>query len=195
MRIGVGVEGPSDRVFWDKVLHKYFPGVRFDIHNMKSKEKLIRETPHLLDVFRSLRYAAGFILVDRDKDPCVAAVLQRFDEVSREEARKPADERYLSVCVAIRGLEAWLLADAAAIKALLPKASYTVPRETGCLNPGKILRELRHQQYGQSPTSNKRDFAERMARRFDPAAAEPHSASFTYFWSRLTTAYQGALQS
>ena len=195
MRIGVGVEGPSDRAFWDKMLHKYFPGVHFDIHNMNSKEKLIRQTPQLLDAFRSRHCAAGFILVDRDKDPCIAAVLQRFDAAIQQEARQPEDARCLSICVAIRGLEAWLLADAAAIKALLPKASYTVPRETGCLNPGKILRELRHQQYGQSPTSNKRDFAERMARRFDPAAAEPHSASFTYFWSRLTTAYQGALQS
>ena len=194
MTIGIGVEGPSDRVFWDKVLHKHFPGVRFDIHNMKSKEKLIRETPHLLGVFRSLHYAAGFILVDRDKDPCVAAILQRFDEVSREEARRPADERYLFVCVAIRGLEAWFLADTTAIKALLPQASYTAPRETGCLNPGKILRELHHQQYGQSPTRNKIDFSKRMAPLFDPEAARQHSASFTYFWSRLTAAYQGALQ-
>ena len=37
MRIGVGVEGPSDLAFWDKVLHKHFPGVRFDIRNMKDR--------------------------------------------------------------------------------------------------------------------------------------------------------------
>ena len=45
MKIGVGVEGPSDRAFWDKVLHKYFPGVRFDIRNMKTRDKLIRADP------------------------------------------------------------------------------------------------------------------------------------------------------
>ncbi len=194
MRIGVGVEGPSDRAFWDKVLHKHFPGVHFDIHNMNSKEKLIRQTPQLLDAFRSRHCAAGFILVDRDKDPCIAAVLQRFDAAIQQEARQPEDARCLSICVAIRGLEAWLLADAAAIKALLPQASYTAPRETGCLNPGKILRELHHQQYGRSPTRNKIDFSKRLAPKFAPEAAGRHSASLAYFWSRLTAAYQGALQ-
>ena len=194
MRIGVGVEGPSDRVFWDKVLHKHCPGVRFDIRNMKTRDKLIRQTPRLLDNFRSLHYAAGFILVDRDRDPCIAAVLERLDEVSREAARQPAAERYLFVCVAVRGFEAWLLADAAAIKALLPQASYTAPSDTASLNPGKKLKSLWQQQYGRNSTPNKRDFAERMAPPFDPAAARRHSASFTYFWSRLTAAYQGALQ-
>ena len=86
MTIGVGVEGPSDRAFWDKVLHKHFPGARFDIRNMKTRDKLIRATPRLLDSFRSRHYAAGFILVDRDRDPCIAAVLERLDEVSRKEA-------------------------------------------------------------------------------------------------------------
>ena len=194
MRIGVGVEGPSDRAFWDKVLHKHFPGVRFDIRNMKDRGKLIRAAPRLLDSFRSLHYAAGFILVDRDRDPCVAAVLQRFDEVSREEARQPADARYLFVCVAIRGFEAWLLADATAIKALLPKASYTAPCDTAGLNPGKQLKTLWQQQYGRNATPNKIDFAKGMAPQFDPAAARQHSASFSYFWSRLTAACPGALQ-
>ena len=40
MTVGVGVEGPSDRDFWDKVLHKNFPVVRFDVRNMKNKERL-----------------------------------------------------------------------------------------------------------------------------------------------------------
>ncbi len=194
MRIGVGVEGPSDRAFWDKVLHKHFPGVRFDIRNMKTKDKLIRQTPRLLDAFRSLHYAAGFILVDRDKDPCIAAVLQWFDEASREEARKPASERYLFVCVAIRGLEAWFLADASAINVLLPKAGYTAPSETGSLNPGRKLKALWQQQYGRNAAPNKIGFASMMAPQFDPEAAGQHSASFTYFWSRLTAAYQGAPQ-
>ena len=54
MRIGVGVEGPSDRVFWDKVLHKHFAGVQFDIRNMKTREQLIRQTPRQLASFCSL---------------------------------------------------------------------------------------------------------------------------------------------
>ncbi len=194
MRIGVGVEGPSDRAFWDKVLHKHFPGVRFDIRNMKTREKLIRQTPRLLESFRSLHYTAGFILVDRDKDPCVAAVLQRFDELSREETRQPTHKRYLFICVAIRGFEAWLLADTAAINALLPRASYAAPSDTASLNPGTQLKALWQQQYGRNSAPNKINFARMLAPQFDPAAAGWHSASFTYFWSRLTAAYQSALQ-
>ena len=186
MRIGVGVEGPSDLAFWKKVLPKHFPGVRFDIRNMKTRDKLIRQTPRLLDNFRSLHYAAGFILVDRDRDPCIAAVLERLDDVSREEARQPAAERYLFVCVAIRGFEAWLLADPAAINTLLPQATYAAPSDTASLNPGRVLRTLWQQQYGRNATPNKIDFARMMAPPFDPAAAGQHSASFNHFWSRLT---------
>ena len=195
MTIGIGVEGPSDRAFWDKVLHKHFPGVRFDIRNMKNRDKLVRATPRLLDNFRSLHYAAGFILVDRDKDPCVAAILQRFDAAIQQEARQPEDARYLSICVAIRGFEAWLLADVTAVKTLLPGASYTVPSDTASLNPGKKLKELWQQQYGRNSSPNKIGFASMMEPQFEPGRARQHSASFTYFWSRLTAAYQGALQS
>ena len=64
MTFGVGVEGPSDKHFWDKVLHKHFKGHSFDVCNMKNRDKLIRETPRLLNQFQNMRYAAGFILVD-----------------------------------------------------------------------------------------------------------------------------------
>ena len=69
MTVGVGVEGPSDRDFWDKVLHKHFPVVRFDVRNMKNKERLISQSIALLEQFRSLQYTAGFVILDRDKDP------------------------------------------------------------------------------------------------------------------------------
>ena len=105
MKIGVGVEGPSDRVFWHEFLHKRFGGIQFDVRTMGSKETLIRQTPRLLEAFRSLQYTAGFILVDRERGPFFPAVLERFDEAIRGEARRPASERYLFVCVAIRGLE------------------------------------------------------------------------------------------
>jgi hypothetical protein len=72
MTFGIGVEGPSDKHFWDKVLHKHFRKHSFDVRSMKNRDKLIRETPRLMDQFRSLRYQAGFILVDKDDDPCVS---------------------------------------------------------------------------------------------------------------------------
>ena len=188
MKIGVGVEGPSDRIFWDKLLHKSFsPAVRFDVRAMKDRARLIRSTPALLESFRGLHYAAGFILVDRDKDPCIEAILHLFDAAVRPEARLPVEQRYLSICVAIRGFEAWLLADESAIKELLPNARYNAPNETASLNPKETLRTLWRQQYGSNAAINKIDFAKRAAPRFDPASAQMRSASFRYFWSRMTT--------
>ena len=190
MKIGVGVEGPSERAFWNKVLPKVFLGVRFDIRNLKTKEKLIRATPQLLESFRNLHYDAGFILVDRHRDPCITAVLQRFDDRSRAEARKPADERYLFICVAVRGLEAWYLADHSAISQLLPKAHYAAPKETATLNPKESLAKLWKTQFGQESAVNKIGFAQLLAPKFDPARARQRSSSFDYFWTRMTTALQ-----
>jgi hypothetical protein len=40
---------------------KHFPGCRFDIRNMKNREKLIRETPVLYESFKDLHYKGGFV--------------------------------------------------------------------------------------------------------------------------------------
>ena len=185
MKVGVAVEGPSDRVFWDKILHKHFPAIRFDVRNMKTREKLIQQSSRLLEQFRSLHYTAGFVLLDREKDPCTAAVFQRFDTVVISEAQQPLHRRYLSICIAIRGLESWFLADQYAINALLPCASYSAPSETATLNPRSVLTQLWRQQYGKNSSPNRVSFARNMAPIFDPEIAKQHSGSFTYFWTRL----------
>ena len=95
MRVGVGVEGPPDRAFWHVVPHKHFDGIQFDVRTMGSKETLIRQTPLLLEAFRSLQFTAGFVLVDLDRDPCFGSVLERFNETIRGEARSPVYARYL----------------------------------------------------------------------------------------------------
>ena len=139
MTIGVGVEGPSDRAFWDKILHKHFSPLQFDIRSMNGCEKLIREAPQLLDSFRDLGHTAGFLLLDfdtafRKQAPCPGAILEQFDARIQGEASRPIGERYLFVCVAVRGPEAWFLADAVAISTVLPKSMYAAPLETGTLN-------------------------------------------------------------
>ena len=186
MRIGVGVEGPSDRAFWHEVLHKHFGGIQFDVRTMGSKETLIRQTPRLLEAFRSLEYKAGFILVDRERDPCFPAVLERFDEAIRGEARSPVNGRYLFVCVAIRGLESWFLADPFSINGLLPGANYSAPRETARVDPKRKLSQLWKKEFGQNSAPRKIGFARMMAPQFDPEVARHHSESFHYFWTRLT---------
>jgi hypothetical protein len=190
MKIGVGVEGPSDFKFWHKVLHKHFPGVRFDIRNMKSCGALIRETPRLLESFRSLHYDAAFILTDRDKiaddtTRCPGPVIAQFGTEIQTEARRAKPERYLSICVAIRGLEAWYLADENAIKAVLKDVTYNAPEKTDGIDPKKNIEELWHQQHGKA-AFNKIDFATIIAGPFSPETARKHSDSFAYFWQRIS---------
>jgi hypothetical protein len=185
MMIGVGVEGPSDRVFWDKVLHKHFKRAQFDIHNMKNRDKLIRETPRLLATFQDLHYSAGLILVDRDRDRCVAAVLNRFERTIRTEARKPPSERYIFVCLAVPELEAWFLADQLAVAAVLPDSGYVSPPETGNVGAEGLLKKLWRKQHGKV-AFNKIDFAKRIAPKFNPTRASSRSASFQYFWQNAT---------
>ena len=190
MKIGVGVEGPSDFKFWHKVLHKHFPGVRFDIHNMKNSGALIRETPRLLNLFRSLHYDAAFIITDRDKiahdnTRCPGPALAQFGDEAQSEARKPKSERYLSICVAIRGLEAWFLADANAIRTVLTKVAYETPTKTDGIDAGEQITALWRNQHGKI-AFNKIDFAEQIAAPFNPDRAREHSDSFSYFWQRIS---------
>jgi hypothetical protein len=185
MKVGVGVEGPSDRKFWDKVLHKHFRNVTFDIRNMKDRQKLIRETPRLLQFFRDAHYDAGIILVDRNDSLCVTEVISEFEEQIRSEARKQVQVRYLHICVAIRELEAWFLADAEAVNAVLPNVNCKPSNETGSLNAERILRDLWKKQYPNT-AFNKIDFAGKIAPKFKPEEARAHSRSFEYFWARIS---------
>lgn len=185
MTFGIGVEGPSDKHFWDKVLHKHFRSHRFDVRNMKNRDKLIRETPRLLDQFRSLRYQAGFILVDKDDDPCVSSVVGLFDEQIRKMRESEKAGRFLHVCVAIRDLEAWYLADEEAINKVIREAAYQAPTDTRNLSKGK-LRKLYKQTLGQNASFNEIDFAKKVGPAFSPSRAREHSASFRYFWETMS---------
>jgi len=181
MKIGVGVEGPSDLQFWNKLLHKHFRSCRFDVRNMKNRDKLIRESPRLLETFMDLHYDAGFILVDLDDEQCVSAVLELFCESVRQKAQLPKKDRFLHVCVAKKNLESWYLADPDAINAVVPGCLYSAPTETSHLGKGK-LRELLVSQLGRGAGFNEIAFAKGIAPKFSPQRALSHSSSFSYFW-------------
>lgn len=186
MKVGIGVEGPSDKEFWEKVLHKHHRGVRFDIRNMKNRTKLISAAPNLLDSFRGLGYECCIILIDRDSEQCPEAVIDLFDERIVTEARKPLRERFLSIAVAVRELESWFIADTDAVQAVLPDAAIdTISNTDGVGAEGKIRQYWRDQYGAGSP--NKIDFARSIAPRFDPARAVERSPSFSFFWNRLSS--------
>jgi hypothetical protein len=185
LKIGVGVEGPSDRIFWGKVLHKHFRGSKFDIRAMKNRQRLVRETPKLVETFRDAHYDACFIILDRNNDPCVSAIIDMFQANIRAEAKSPIASRYLHICVAVRELEAWFLADYEAIETVLPLSGYSPLDEAGQLNAEKQLRALWRKQYPNS-AFHKRRFAQLIAPKFSPKKARRHSGSFDYFWKRLS---------
>jgi hypothetical protein len=185
MTFGVGVEGPSDFQFWNKVLHKHFRGCRFDVRNMKNRDKLIRETPKLLETFRDCHYAAGFILVDLDDDPCLGSVLDLFDDAIRKEARLPEKrDRFLHVCIAIKELESWYLADADAINAVIAGCAWNAPADTGAVAKGR-LRGLVKTHLDRNASFNEIAFAKAIGPKFNPERALPHSTSLRYFWELL----------
>jgi hypothetical protein len=185
MTIGIGVEGPSDYQFWNKVLHKHFRGCRFDVRNMKNRDKLIRETPKLLETFRDCHYAAGFILVDLDDDSCITSALGLFDTAIRNTARLPdKNARFLHICIAIKEIESWYLADADAINAVIPGCDWLSPPDTCSVAKGR-LRSLVKNHLGRNSSFNEIDFAKAIAPKFQPNRARPHSASFRYFWELI----------
>ena len=192
MTIGVGVEGPSDFQFWNKVLHKHFRGCRFDVRILKGREKLIRETPRLLNTFRDCHYAAGFVLVDLDADPCFGSVFELFDETTRAVARLGnRHDRFLHVCIAVKDLESWFLADAEAINSVIRGCSWSSPHDTASVAKAKV-RALVKAQLGENSSFNEIDFAKSIAPKFHPDRAGTHSASFRYFWELMESKARGA---
>ena len=188
MKIGVGVEGPSDFQFWSKVLPKHFRGFQFDIRNLKNRDKLIRATPDLLDEFRSLSRHAAFILVDGDSDPCVTSTLDCFDAATRAEAAKPLPVRFLHLCVAVKRMECWLLADAHAIQGAISGAVWSAPSDTSSCHGKNEIKRLLQSRTKAAVGYNEIEFAKTIAPKFVPGRAQNHSGSFDYFWTRMTTA-------
>ncbi len=185
--IGVAVEGPSDLRFWRKYLHRTYRTHKFHLHNMRGRSRLIREAPHLLDLFHDLHHVAGLIILDQDKDPCVSSILNEFTPAIRDELSKPLAERYLHLCVAHRKIESWFLADSEAVRRVLPDADYDMPDDTRIWGAGK-LGELWKQQHGRTSTYNKIDFAESIALYWSPHRAEEHSASLRIARARIESA-------
>ncbi len=182
--IGVGVEGPSDQLFWRKLLHRSFPEYRFDVHNMSNRSKLIRESGRLLDSFRSADYPAGILILDIDRDPCVEYLVSSFDDRVRSELLLSLPQRFFFLCVARRNIESWYLADPNAIAEVLPGTKYELPNDNARLGKGPIKKLCKDAGLGY----NEIWFAEQIAPKFSVDQAKNHSTSFRIAWERIETA-------
>lgn len=193
IRIGIGVEGPSDKAFWEKVLHRSFPGCWFTIVTLSGRIPLARTAPEMAEGFRNSGHAAAFFLLDADKLPCATSVLELFDESFRAAAfLTPVTSRFAHIAVAIRELESWVLADEECVRDLLdyPEYKASAPDE----KPGGKAKFLRlcHERNLTFGGLDDRELAGRAGSRFSPARARKHSPSFDYFWNRLTARIESA---
>ena len=165
----------------------------FNVRAVKGRTQLERQAASLIDNFRSLHYPLSIILVDRDSDPCVAATVEAFDRETVTAARAPLGQRDVLICVAVVELESWYLADEEAFRQLMPDVEYSAPPETGSGSAETRLRRLwRESGRVGYPGGGKIELARAVARAFNPDRARRHSASFAYFWDRVTVAIEAA---
>lgn len=183
VKVGIGVEGLSDKKFLDSLLHREFSKIRFYIQSMGCRTKLISNASRLFEQWKECHFDAGFILIDRDKSNCVSQVIQEFDCAIQRESREPVPTRFLFLIVVIKEIESWYLSDEKAIQVLFPQSDYRAPSDTGTIGAEGLLKSFWKTE--RKSSFNKRAFAEMIAPKFDPLRAQEHSQSFAYFWARL----------
>lgn len=188
-RVGVVVEGPSDLVFWHRLLGRMFSsqGYWFDIRNLKGGDRVIQQAPELVNDFRKAGYHSAIFIVDADSAPCPSTTLARFDESFLRDLRRHAPaKRFVHIFVATRELESWILADEECMRLLLEFPNYQAPGvEAQPAGKAKLLRLCR--EHGASVSGMQdHEFARQAASRFDPMRARDRSPSFAHFWERLT---------
>lgn len=194
-RVGVVVEGPTDLVFWNRVLGRAFSsrGYWFDVRSLNGINRVIQEAPALADDFRKAGYHSAIFILDADKEPCPSAVLARFNgEFMREARSEPASARFVHILIAFRELESWVLADETCVRALLEFSIYeALPDATQPAGKAKLLRLCRA--HGASPSGMEdREFARQAAGHFDPVRTSERSSSFAHCWQRLTARLETA---
>ncbi|MEO8353739.1 MAG: DUF4276 family protein [Chthoniobacteraceae bacterium] len=194
IRIGVGVEGPSDFPFWTKVLPRAFAsrGVIFGISAMHGRGKLVRGAEDLLGAFGAARCDAVFFLLDKDKDPCMTAIYEEFAEDFRVRLRGRMGKPSCHLCIADRELESWFLAEENAMRELLENPAYCAPQPDAAVGGKGKLERLLSERGRAGIAFNEIAFAKEIAARFAPLIARQHSTSFDYFWSKLESVIASA---
>ena len=194
IRIGIGVEGPSDYIFWNKVLHRHFAGagILFRVSVMHGRSKLIRGAAGLAAAFADTRCAAAFFLVDKDKDPCMGSIYHAFADDFRDRLRHRTGQLPCRLCVADRELESWFLADEEAMRKALGFAEYSAGASGGKIAGKGKLEKLLIEHASVGLAFNEIAFAKLIAGEFNPENAAKNSASFAYFWKALESVIRAA---
>lgn len=195
IKIGIGVEGPSDREFWNRLLHRHFAGetVRFEVRVMHGRTKLINSASRLLAAFGATGCRAVFLLLDKDKDRCITSVYEEFDEEFRPRLKGSSGHPLCRLCVADRELESWFMADDEAMRKVLGLSpDFAFPGGERITGKGK-LQKLLTQHASIGAAFNEIAIAQRFASEFRAENAVKNSPSFAYFWNKLTSVINNAI--
>ena len=194
IRIGIGVEGPSDYTFWTKVLPRHFAGagVVFRVSVMHGRSKLIGGAERLLAAFASTGCAAVFLIVDKDKDPCMTSVYDEFSDELKSRLRSQANQPVCRLCIADRDLESWYLADEEAMREFLGLSNYSAPTGDDRVGGKGKLQKLLIEHASEGAALNEIAIAKQVSMSFRPGNAARNSASFAYFWRKLESAIAAA---
>lgn len=181
VKIGLIVEGDCERIV---LKHESFTNFLLknnieqagDIINLGGKGNL--NTARMETQVRLLRDQGAervFVLRDMDNAPCLTAV--------KQEVYQAPD---VNVCVAVKELEAWFLADSETLTTIF-QIDFTFSFPEIEPNPLETLKRLRLQ-HRKTGISDKKLFAKTMVREgftVERAAAHPHCPSARYFLTKL----------
>jgi hypothetical protein len=151
----------------------------YDVQNVKGKDNLLTDT------------ATSLAQILRDKGATHILVLRDLDDLpDRETAQKEVIRAIdLSVCVAVRELEAWFLADSDTLSAIF-KTSFFFEHPEQESNPFETLNQLSRQFRQGRGIDDKRKFTNLMLANgfsIEKAAEHPNCPSARYFLTTLQT--------
>jgi len=181
------VDGPSDAVFWTKQARGHYPGIVLKVHDLNRRTPA-GEFDKIIADAKDMNYDYVLFLTDEDADPDpranVTAIAERIQALKKDDPTAAGRVKAFGVC---RGLEGWLLSDAAAINRVFPRADFKLKGKTDSISDckGEVQQKVYKRQYGQAHPFTEREFAGKMACQVNFDRAAQCSDSLASFWASM----------
>lgn len=191
VKIGIIVEGVCEKIVLDADAFQSFLllnnlELADEIININGKSKLKPDAPEIRSSINILREQGAekiIILRDMDEEPSFSAVKSEV-----------ITEKDITVCIAVKELEAWFLADSYTMAILFGLNTFYFEKPEEPYNPSAIISQLSIEHTGRGTgwerTGGKIKFANRMKNKgftIEKAAQHPNCPSAHYFLTKLQT--------
>ncbi|MGL5866749.1 MAG: DUF4276 family protein [Dermatophilaceae bacterium] len=140
------VEGPSEEKLLAVVVPKIVPGVALRIHTFSGKDDLLKKLPNRLAGYSNAmkHYEMKVVIVvDRDSDDC-RELKEKLESMAARAGLRTATAASAGQPfqvlnrIAIEELEAWLLGDTSALRAVYPKLPASLGQRSGLRDPDAV---------------------------------------------------------